>query len=365
MSTAAVGALIGLALYAVAGTDRAGLLVVDIAVAVVSCALVPVTLRWPLGGGLVLGVLAAVSPVATPAATVAALYTARQRRFPAALAVVLAGVAGHAVEGRWRPLGGLSYGWWLLLMVAAYAALLGWGRLAQARAKLVISLCERVRRAEADQRRRVTEARQAERERIAHDMHDLLAHRLSLIATHAGALEYRPDASPERIAAAAGVVRAGVHQALDELRQLVRLLADPGEGDSMPGYADLAVLFDESRQAGMTLRVTGTVTGTPPELTGRTAYRVVQEALTNARKHAPGMPVTVRLDGSAGDRLAVEVRNPMPDGPVPRWPGANLGLVGLAERVRLTGGRIDHDILPGRQFRLHASIPWDAVPWRE
>ena len=106
----------------------------------------------------------------------------------------------------------------------AYAALLGFGALTQARAALLISLRDRARRAEAEQDRRVAEARVAERARIAREMHDVLAHRLSLVATYAGALEYRPDASREQLAAAAGIVRDGVHQALDELREVVTVL---------------------------------------------------------------------------------------------------------------------------------------------
>jgi signal transduction histidine kinase len=106
-------------------------------------------------------------------------------------------------------------------MIAAYAALLGWGALTQARWALVASLRERARRAEAEQGRRVAEARMLERTRIAREMHDVLAHRLSLVATYAGALEYRPDSPPEQLSRAAGVVRAGVHQAFSELREVI------------------------------------------------------------------------------------------------------------------------------------------------
>ena len=127
--------------------------------------------------------------------------------------------------------GGLPYGWWLVLLIAAYAALVGWGQLARARRALIASLRERARRAEAEQGRRVAEARTAERTRIAREMHDVLAHRLSLLATYAGALEYRPDAPPEQLARAAGVVRAGVHQALDELREVIGVLREEDHGD--------------------------------------------------------------------------------------------------------------------------------------
>jgi signal transduction histidine kinase len=186
-----------------------GLLGLDIAAGAASCALVPVLLRWPAHGGLIaammaLTALAAVSPAATPAATAGALVIAQRCRFPVAAGVAVAGIAAQAVQGLWRPAGGLSFAWWLVLVVAAYAAVLGWGAQVQARRALLGSLRERARRAEAEQGRRVAEARVAERARIAAEMHDVLAHRLSLVAMYAGALEYRPDSAPQELARASG-----------------------------------------------------------------------------------------------------------------------------------------------------------------
>ncbi|MBX9243627.1 sensor histidine kinase, partial [Actinotalea ferrariae] len=119
---------------------------------------------------------------------------------------------------------GLPLGWWVVLVVLTHAALLGWGALAQAREEVLRQLADRARRAEADRDRVVRDARAEERARIAREMHDSLAHRLSLVATYAGALEQRPDATPQERATAAGVVRAGVRQALDELREVVGVL---------------------------------------------------------------------------------------------------------------------------------------------
>jgi signal transduction histidine kinase len=325
---------------------------------------VPVAMRWPVTGGLVLSALVVVSPAATPAATFAALNVARQRRLPVAVTVAIAGVVGHAGQGWWRPFSSLSYGWWLLLMAAAYAALLGWGTWAQARQALLISLYERARRAEAEQGRRVSEARMAERTRVAREMHDVLAHRLSLLAVFAGALEYRPDSPPERLAAAAGVIRTGVHQALDELREVITVLrqdpsdADP-DGPPGPGLCDVPRLVDEARDAGLTVRFDDRI-GLPVEVTpvtGRTAYRVVQEALTNARKHAVGQPVGVTLDGIPGGTLSIDVRNPLAEA-LPDLPGAGVGLVGLTERVSLAGGQLDHAVDAAGEFHLHAKLPW-------
>lgn len=353
-STAAVAALTALAAWPPLTRDPATLMWLDVTVALLSIAAVPVVLRHPLPAGLALAVLAALSPVATPAATVAALYAARWRRLPTAAIVAVAGLAGHAVQGWWRPNPSLPYGWWLLLMAVAYAGLVGWGALAQARAALVDSLRERARRAEREQERRVAEARLAERTRIAREMHDVLAHRLSLLATYAGALEYRPDAPPEKLAAAAAVVREGVHQALNELREVVTLLRED-EGRSEPATVDIPKLVEESRAAGLEVTLDNHVVGLPDPV-ARTGYRVVQEALTNARKHAAGQPVTVTLDGAAGDRLRIEVRNPLPGKASESEPG--LGLIGLAERVHLAGGEFTYGRTAG-EFRVSAWIPWE------
>jgi signal transduction histidine kinase len=359
----AIGALTAVSLW---GQGSGSLLGLDVAVAVVSLLLAVVQLWWPVPGALAATVLAVASPVATPAATLGALQVAQRRRFPVAAAVTAAGIAAHLVQGLWRPNSGISLGWWLLLICASYGALLGWGALARSRRALLISLRERAHRAEAEQGRRVAEARVAERRTLAREMHDVLAHRLSLMATHAGALEYRPDSSPEQLARAAGVIRAGVHQALEELRQVIGLLREEDdEHDDLrpqPTLADLPDLVAEARQAGQPVRLreeATDVTALQPAV-ARTAYRVTQEGLTNARKHAPGRPVDVLLRGAPGTRLLIDIRNPLPaTDPVPIAPGSGLGLVGLTERVRLAGGQLDHQIIDG-QFRLHAWLPWPA-----
>ena len=156
---------------------------------------------------MLLSLLAAVSPAATPPATMAVLLIACWRRLAVAVAVAGTGIAAHLIRGGWRPVAGLPYGWYAVLVCVAYAALVGWGTLVRAHRALISSLRDRAERAEADQARRVAEARAAERARIAREMHDVLAHRLSLLATYAGALAYRPDAPPEQVARAAEVVR--------------------------------------------------------------------------------------------------------------------------------------------------------------
>jgi signal transduction histidine kinase len=365
---AAIGTLSALAIWGrYVSHEPTRFLALDIAVAVIATALLPLMLRRPVTAALALTVLAALSPAATPHATVSALHVARWRRFPVALAVAAMGVAAHAVQGLWRPNHGLSFFWWLVLIAAAYAALVGWGALRQANRALVASLRERARRAEAEQGRRVAEARVLERTRIAREMHDVLAHRLSLLATYAGALEYRPDAPPEQLARAAGVVRDGAHQALKDLREVIGLLRDDETEDGarpQPTLADLPRLLDESRGAGVPIELRDSLAAgdVMPGVVGRTAYRIVQEALTNVRKHAPGQPVRVELDGQPGAGLTIDIRNALPRGPArsPAVPGTGTGLIGLTERVQLAGGRLDHETTSSGEFRLHASLPWPA-----
>ena len=365
------------------------LLGLDIAVGVLGCAVLPFLFRRPAATAVGLAALAALSPAATPLATVGTLHVARVRRFPVALAVAGAGIVGLAIQGAWRPYPGLSYGWWLLLDVAVFAALVGWGTLAQARAALITSLRERARRVEAEQTHRVAEARLLERTRIAREMHDVLAHRLSLLATYAGALEFRPDAPPEQISRAAAVVRAGAHQALEELREVIGVLREDDLANNQateerrngaaagarptgapdgsaerpqPTLADLSRLVDESREAGVQVDLDNRVpdASAMPASTGRTAYRIVQEGLTNARKHAQGQPVRVAVAGSAGSQLVIDIRNPLAGGPIVGTPvpGSGTGLIGLSERVHLAGGEVDHGLTTTGEFRLHASLPW-------
>jgi signal transduction histidine kinase len=386
LSTVCIAALTGAAVFGEV-TSRPvpgpALFWLDVAIAVVSCALLPALFtRWPVAAALALAALAAVSPAATPAATVGTLQVAVRRPVKVAAWVAAAGAAAHALRGLWRPLSGLSYGWWLLLVVAAHAALLGWGAMVRANSLLIASLRERASRAEEEQARRVAEARLVERTRIAREMHDVLAHRLSLLATYAGALQYRPDAPPEQLSRAADVVRAGAHQALEELREVIGVLRDdPGAGGQagsdqpgpepifadeaerpQPTLEDLPRLADESRVSGTPVLIETLLPASPPvpNGTGRTAYRIAQEGLTNARKHAAGRLVRLTVSGTPGRRLVIDIRNPLPASasrPEP-MPGSGTGLIGLGERARLAGGRVEYGPTGTGEFRLRAWLPW-------
>ncbi len=365
LSVAVIGVLVGLTVWTTTRAESPALVGLDLGAAALSVGTTAWIVRRPITGGVVAGLLAAVSPAATPVASFAALHSARIRPFRLATVVAATGVAGQAVQGLWRPMPGLSYGWWLLLMAAAYAALLGWGNWLRARRNLVAALRDRARRAEQEQQRRVTEARQAERDRIAREMHDVLAHRLSLLAAYAGAIEYRPDSTPQRLTAAAAVVRDSAHQALEELREVITLLRrddDHADGDAPPTrtLADVARLVEEAHAAGQPVRVDGSLPAPdPPARIGDTAYRIVREALTNARKHAPGELVELALGGAPGSRLTIVVSNQTVPG-LTAAPGAGTGLIGLAERVALAGGGLTHETDDAGRFRLSAWLPWPA-----
>ncbi len=349
VAIAVVAVLMGLQLVAdFAAGESATHAVLDILSAAGALSAFVLMRRSMIVAVVVMSLLAALSPVATPAACAGFAWLAATMSLRTAVLTGVVGVLAHLVRGAWRPDdGGLSFAWWTVFVLLAYAMILGWGRYAQARGRLLRTIA--------------TEARADERARIAREMHDVLAHRLSLVATAAGALEYRPDAPPDRIAAAAGVVRDGVHQALDELRDVIGVLraedAIAGTVPPQPTAADLPRLIEENRQAGADVRDTidADLPALPDSL-GRTVYRVVQEALTNARRHAPGATVDLRISAIPGAHVVIEVTNPVPNRR-PAAHGSGTGLIGVAERVAIVGGTFDVDQSGGR-FRLGVSLPW-------
>ncbi|WP_157429450.1 sensor histidine kinase [Actinomadura oligospora] len=250
-----------------------------------------------------------------------------------------------------------------------HAVLVTAGMLVRSRRLLVESLRERARQAEEGQRLRVEEARLLERERLAREMHDVLAHRISLLAVHAGALEFGPDA-PQAQREAAGIIRRGAYEAMEDLREVIGVLRavpevpDDAPERPQPTLADLPSLITEARAAGDRLELDDRVGagGGVPERIGRHAYRIVQEGLTNARKHAPGARVRVGLLAEGGE-LVVRIENPLPPGAgeagraVSGLPGAGAGLLGLGERVALVGGTLSHGRTPEGTFLLVARLP--------
>jgi len=337
--------------------------VADITVGSLACLALWERRRWPLAVALLLVPLGAVSPMSGLAAGIAVFSLAVHR--PARIAMPL-GVM-HAASGcvyAWiHPDDGAAYWVSVVFVVLATGVLVGWGMFVRARRELIASLTDRAERAEAEQALRVERAQLAERERIAREMHDVLAHRLSLLSLHAGALEYNPGAPRADVERAAGIIRDNAHLALEELRSVIGALRqeDATPEPPQPTLADLPRLVEESVEAGMQVSPSFGVEdlARTPRDVGRHAYRVAQEGLTNARKHAPRSPVTLTIDGAPGTGLRIEVRNALPVTTATRSiPGAGAGLSGLGERVALAGGRIEHGHTTDGDYRLVAWLPW-------
>src|SRR6516164_5758291 len=338
-------------------------LVIDAIGGVVLCLALWWRRRWPLGLGLAsLPVLAVSSSAGT--AGVIILYTvAAYRRWQAAVLIAAAQVALLPLEYAIHPQGTNSLTVYYLTGTFGSAVVVAWGMFRRSRRQ---AQRERARRAEAEEQLRIEQIRYAERARIAREMHDVLAHRISLLSLHAGALEFRPDAPPEEIARAAAVIRASAHQALGDLRAVIGVLRDRTDGQGpqppQPTLAALPGLLEESRAAGMRIHAEVCLPdlAAVPDTIGRHALRIVQEALTNARKHATSAPVELRLEGAPGRGLALEVRNPSPvlTTGESKIPGTGTGLLGLAERAALSGGRLEHGLDEHGHFRLRAWLPW-------
>ena len=210
---------------------------------------------------------------------------------------------------------------------------------------------------------RVEQARIAERARIAREMHDVLAHRLSLVAMHAGVLAHRTDLGREEMANHAAVIRDNAENAVSELRGVLGVLRGGGTAVTeppQPTLAHLPTLIGEARLAGTPVEAVGEMPDLDelPSATSRAAYRTIQECLTNARKHATGRPVLLGISGRPGIGLVVELSNPL-TGAAPAVRGSGLGLVGLRERVDLLGGALSYGEDDG-MFVVRIELPWEA-----
>ncbi|MGW2332174.1 sensor histidine kinase [Streptomyces sp. NPDC001700] len=268
------------------------------------------------------------------------------------------------------------------LLLTAVPALAG--MYVRSQRRLADVLRDRAERAEREQHLLTEQARSEERAKLAVEMHDIITHRVSLMVLHAGALELSTREDSTRVAA--GELRSAGHQALEELREFLGVLRSrPGTADDQTGDGrtgddgeagwrdggpeqtaeeppgpDLASLVDESTAAGM--RIEFVRTGNPGVVSpviGRTAYRVVQEALSNAIKHAPGAPVEVRARYDT-EQLHLTVCNAEPErGPVVELSrsGSGVGLMGLHQRVELVGGEMRAG--PGQDggFEVDARLP--------
>lgn len=186
-------------------------------------------------------------------------------------------------------------------------------------------------------------ARQEERDRIARDMHDTLSHRLSMIAVYAGGLAYRKDLDPEETRKSARTIRDETEAAVGDLREALHSLRSEGRIDPREGVESLV---ERSRQAGMNVEARYQAGAGPQSLeelstmAGHALNRAVQEGLTNARKHAPGEPVTITI-ATLDDALSITMSNPTAQaGEKSSVHSGGYGIVGMRERASVVGGSL-------------------------
>jgi signal transduction histidine kinase len=245
--------------------------------------------------------------------------------------------------------------WFFLVTTLLFAGVFPWlvGRYRRQHHELVTVGWQRAEHLERERGMVAAQVRLRERARIARDMHDSLGHDLSLLALRAGALELA--AGPE--SAAAAEIRAGAVAATARLREIVGVLReDDTPAPLAPRDESIAALVERARASGLSV----TLTADPvPGHVERTAYGIVQEALTNAARHAPGAPVTVEITSGTGS-TTVTVTNPVPPGTVVV---EGFGLAGLRERVRMAGGTVHIGSGDGAH-RVQSHVPHDSQPPR-
>lgn len=350
------------------------LLIGDPIVGVLSLVLLHFRRRWPLTITVLLTVTSTVSTTSAGAILIALVSLSTRRRWRELALVTPLYLASSFLwdlmfvppEDRGWATTLTNVTFQILILIAAVAI----GYSIGVRRDNVAALRERAEAAERERDHRVEQARATERARIAREMHDVLAHRISLIAMNAGALSYREDLPPEQVREIATTVRDNADQAVQELRAVLGVLRGSDEPDQprgpQPDLNHLSALLDEVRAGGTpvvtTLRVD---TSAVPEAISRHAYRIIQEGLTNARKHAKGQQVTVSLSGGEGIGLDLTIINQPaaygggdpPDQAV-RDSGSGMGLLGLAERAVLSGGQLSYGTDRSGRFVVRAWLPW-------
>lgn len=336
---------------------------VDVGGGAVACAALWWRRRRPVGVALLCMLAGIVSSSATPAGLLALSSLAVHRPARPTIVVSMLWVPCLLAYAIYSPTAGP--GAVVAFVMPLVLAASGWGMFIRARRQLLLSLRERALRAEADQELHEEQARVAERTRIAREMHDVLAHRISLIALHAGGLELRPDLPSAEIRETAGLLRSTAGQALEELRSVIGVLREGGENEPadvtpQPTLRDIQRLVEETRRAGMHIDFEMIVEQDDkvPAPLGRDAYRIVQEALTNIGKHARGTAALVKVTGAPIAGLHISVRNPQAVPATTILPGAGAGLLGLRERVALAGGTLCLGPDGSGDFVVEADLPW-------
>ncbi len=222
---------------------------------------------------------------------------------------------------------------------------------------------ERLRLAQAEHEAQTRRAVEAERARIAGELHDVVTHNVSVMVVQAGAARSVLASSPEQAREALLAVEASGRTAMGELRHLLGLLA-PADGDDavlvpQPGAGQVPSLVERVRAAGLSVELSVTGERALPPGVDLAAYRVVQEALTNVIKHAGAAGAAVTMEYRPDDLLITVTDDGRPAGPVSSGTGGR-GLIGLRERIALYGGELDAGPRPGGGWRVRARIPLEG-----
>jgi len=253
--------------------------------------------------------------------------------------------------------------WSTVLLAAALVAgfTVAAGAYVGARRDLVAALRERAERAEAEQEVRADQARAAERARIAREMHDVLAHKVSLIAMHAGALEVQTAPTRPQVVASAELIRTTAREAMEDLREVLGVLRSGADEVAdlrpAPRREDIARVVEASCAAGVHAELRMEAADLP-DAVARAAHRVVREGLTNVHKHARGAAAVVTVSGDEHRGVSIEVVNRRPVGVASLLPGSGVGLLGLGERVGLLGGTMTSGPCDDGGWRLAVWLPW-------
>lgn len=329
--------------------------------------------RWPRGLVVVTLVVGIFSISGAVAMVWAIAHLATRRRWPEIVAlgglhVVVSGLLSR-VHFPWLPDPGATSWRDVLISVIGSAVIVALvtaiGSYVGARRDLIKALHERAEVAEQQQELRVLQGQAEERNRIAREMHDVLAHRISLVSMHAGILAYREDLGPEQVREVAAVIQDNARQSMTELRTILGSLRQDDDETSaqpdapQPGFDDIAGLFADARLAGQRLEVTMDIKHPEllPTLVGRHCYRVVQELVTNARKHAPHARIRIEVTGAPGEGIRLSSGNPIQPG-TPQLPGSGVGLIGLRERAAVLGGSMTSGLDDEGWFTVKVWFPW-------
>lgn len=365
-----------------------GLDTVLILIGMVTCIALPVSLAWrhrfPLQVLAAAAVVPLVIPVGVPcvmvataallgrrdgrAATLAAVGGAAsilwvtvqdylsQPRASSVLKIIFGPTGAASLEPSTVPIEAM-----LITLLACLVVTIGTGLLIRSRREIHAVRHEASVDREATTRLGDEVARRAERERIAREVHDAMGHRLSLLNLHAGALEANAGGDSQ-LAESAHLVRASAGAALDDLRSLLDVLREPlgTEPPDIP-LTRLAEVIDEAFGAGQPLSSSifiADADSADPALS-RAVYRIVQEVLTNARKHAPGRQVFLQVRGSRAEGIHIDCKNAYAPAAHDGQPGSSRGLAGIGERTELLGGELTYGVDDGgRTFRVTVYLPW-------